>query len=235
MNHREAMQLMAVEKYVLNELPPQLRDDFEEHYFDCQECAADVRATVAFLDAAKKELQSASVSGRAPDAAGPARRVHWLWRPAFLVPALVASLLFIAFQNAVLYPRLHQKAAQFSVPEVLPSLSLAGSNSRGGQVPALAMHARQPFLLFLDIPTQERFSTYTCTLYSPSGKLAGRVQVSAEQAKDTISIRIPAADGMDGKYSMLIQGNPGSSHSGTSVDLARYSFAVTSDESKTLH
>ena len=60
MDHQEATQLMAVEKYVLNELPPQLRDDFEEHYFDCQECAKDIRAATAFLDAAKIELKASS-------------------------------------------------------------------------------------------------------------------------------------------------------------------------------
>jgi Putative zinc-finger len=37
MDHHQATQLTAVEKYLLDELPPELRDEFEEHYFDCQE------------------------------------------------------------------------------------------------------------------------------------------------------------------------------------------------------
>ena len=59
MNHQDATQSMAVEKYVLNELSPELRAEFEEHYFECAECAMDLRATTAFLDAAKAEFQSA--------------------------------------------------------------------------------------------------------------------------------------------------------------------------------
>ncbi|MGO8720706.1 MAG: hypothetical protein ACLQMO_16050 [Acidobacteriaceae bacterium] len=220
---------MAVEKYVLNELPPQLRDEFEEHYFSCQECAADVRATTAFLDAAKTELKAASVSKPSP-VIGAQRKTGWFWRPAFLVPAFAASLLVVAYQNVVVYPRLNQQIAQSSTPEVLPSLSLVGGNSRGGPVPSITVRSGQPFLLSLDIPTQERFSTYTCSLYSPAGKLVWHVQVSAQQAKDTISIRIPAVDRIDGKYSMVVQGNLYPSRPGTQVDLASYNFVFNSQK-----
>lgn len=227
MEHQEATQLMAVEKYVLNELPPQLRDDFEEHYFDCQECAKDLRATTAFLDAAKIELKAASVSRLSP-AVSAKRRVPWLWKPVLVVPALAASLLLIAYQNVVVYPRLTEQIAQLNAPEILPSLSLVDGNSRGGQFPSITIRSAQPFLLFLDIPTQERFSSYICTVYPPSGKLAWHVQVSAQQARDTVSLRIPAIDTIDGKYSILVQGNLGPSHPGATVDLARYSFVLKS-------
>ena len=227
MDHQEATQLMAVEKYMLNELTPQLRDDFEEHYFDCQECAKDLRAATAFLDAAKIELKAASVSMLSP-AVTAKRRVPWLWRPVLVVPALAASLLLIAYQNVVVYPRLTEQVAQLSTPEILPSLSLVGGDSRGGPIPSITVRSAQPFLLFLDIPTQERFSSYTCTVYPPSGKPTWHVQVSAQQAKDTVSLRIPAADRMDGTYSMFVQGNLDPSHPEAPVDLARYSFVLKS-------
>ncbi len=227
MDHQEAAQLMAVEKYVLNELPPQLRDDFEEHYFDCQECAKDLRATTAFLDAAKIELKAASVSRRS-SAVAAKRRVSWLWRPVLVIPALAASLLVIAYQNIVVYPRLTGQIAQLSTPEILPSLSLVGGNSRGGQIPSITVRSAQPFLVFMDIPAQERFSSYTCTMYPPSGRPTWHVQVSAQQAKDTVSLRIPAIHRMNGTYSMLVQGNLDPSHPGAPVDLARYSFVLKS-------
>jgi hypothetical protein len=229
MNHQDATQLMAVEKYVLNELPPQLRNEFEEHYFECPECATDLRATTAFLDAAKAEFKAASASKPMP-AAIAKKRGPWLWRPAFAMPALAASLLFIAYQNVVIFPRLHQQVAQSSAPEVLPSLSLVGGNSRGGQIPSITVPPAYPFLLFMDIPTQDRFSTYTCSLYSPAGRLAWQVHVSAQQSKDTISISIPPADRRDGKYSLLVQGNAGPSNPETQVDLARYSFVLKSQK-----
>jgi Putative zinc-finger len=229
MNHTDATQLMAVEKYVLNELPPQLRDEFEEHYFECPECAMDLRATTAFLDAAKAEFQATPATMPLPLVI-PRKRGPWLWRPVLVIPALAASLLLIAYQNVMVFPRLHQQIAQSSNPEVLPSLSLLGGNSRGGSIPSIVVSSAHPFLLFLDIPTQDRFSTYTCSLYSPAGKLAWRIQVSAQQAKDTISISIPAADRIDGTYSLLVQGNVGPSNPESPVDLARYSFVLKSQQ-----
>ena len=53
MDHNEALQLQAAEKYVLGELPPPLRDEFEEHFFGCQECALDVKAAAGFVDNAR--------------------------------------------------------------------------------------------------------------------------------------------------------------------------------------
>jgi len=62
MDHEEAVQLGAAEKCVLGELAEELREAYEEHYFDCQECATDVIATAAFVDGAcdifKKERQN---------------------------------------------------------------------------------------------------------------------------------------------------------------------------------
>jgi hypothetical protein len=229
MNHQDATQLMAVEKYVLNELPPELRNEFEEHYFECSECAMDLRATAAFLDAAKAEFQAESAS-KPLLVPNEKRRGLWLWRPAFVMPALVACLLFIAYQNAFVFPRMHQEIAQSSAPEVLQSLSLVGGNSRGGQIPSIAVPPAHPFLLFVDIPTQDRFSAYTCSLYSPAGKVTWQVQVSAQQARDTISISIPAADRIDGKYSLVVQGSAGSSNPETPVDLARYSFVLNTQK-----
>ena len=44
MDHEAAVQQMVVEQYLLDELAPELRDEFEEHLFDCAECSLDLRA-----------------------------------------------------------------------------------------------------------------------------------------------------------------------------------------------
>lgn len=229
MDHHEAKRLMAVEQYLLDELPPQVRDEFEEHFFDCEECSTDLRATAVFLDATKKELAAASARQPAPV---PIRKSRFasFWLPVFALPALAACLLVVAYQNLVVFPRFKSQIAQLSAPEILPSLSLVGGNSRGDQTPSITVHRAQPFLLLVDIPTQERFSRYTCLLYSPSGSLAWRVQLSAQQAKDTISIRVPAVNRTGGIYSLLVQGNTDHAPEESSVDLARYRFTLSSQE-----
>jgi hypothetical protein len=47
MDHETAIQLEAAERYALGQLSPQERDSFEEHFFLCSVCAADVRELAA--------------------------------------------------------------------------------------------------------------------------------------------------------------------------------------------
>jgi hypothetical protein len=234
MNHDEAVRLSLVEKYLLAELPPDLRDEFEDHYFDCPECAADLRATSAFLDAAKHELKAAPLAKPASEPVNwnPAKKSRFsrLWVPILVVPALAACLLVIAYENLAVYPHYRSEIAQLKAPEILPSISLAGGNSRGGAVPSATVQNDQPFLVQFDIPTQERFSSYTCLLYSPTGLLVWRIPVSAESAKDTVSVRVPAASGKTGTYTLVVQGNTGMTSPQNGVDLAHYHFTLNSQD-----
>jgi hypothetical protein len=47
MDHETAIQLEAAERYALGQLSAQERDSFEEHFFLCSVCAADVRELAA--------------------------------------------------------------------------------------------------------------------------------------------------------------------------------------------
>lgn len=229
MNHDDAVRLSLVEKYLLEELEPNLRDEFEEHYFDCRECADDLRGTSAFLYAAKEELKASAVPKTVPGA--PRKSwFAWLWTPALLVPALAACLLVIAYQNLVIFPRFRNAIAELRAPEILPTLSLVGGNSRGGTTPSIAVEDAHAFLVLIDIPTQDRFSSYTCVLYSPAGSPAWRVQVSAEEAKDTVSIRVPAGQAVGGSYTLVVQGvtggQSGAAQAENGTELARYRFTL---------
>jgi len=53
MEHDEAVRLQMTEQYLLDELSPEAREEFEEHYFDCHECAVDVGAGAAFVEQSK--------------------------------------------------------------------------------------------------------------------------------------------------------------------------------------
>jgi len=77
--------------------------------------------------------------------------------------------------------------AQTRNPEILPSLSLIGGNSRGGAVPSVAVGRSQPLLLSVDIPVADQYARYSCVLVAPSGATAcafavGRPVKSPESA-----------------------------------------------------
>jgi len=220
MDHNHITQHLTVERYLLDELTPEVRDEFEEHFFDCQECATDLRATAAFMDAAKREFKIHPVPK--PGASKGKSFFASAWPSALVWSALAASLLVIAYQNMIVFPHFRTEISELRAPEVLPVISLVGGNSRGGQIPAGTVGNTRPFLLQLDIPTQDRFSSYTCLLYAPSGALVWRTEVSAQWARDTVSIRVPSVDTQSGEYTLAVQGNL----AGPSVDLARYRFVL---------
>lgn len=205
MDHQQAIEAMAVEKYLLQELAPEERDQFEEHFFDCQACATDLGATSAFMEAAQKEFRLNPVPK--PALAPKGKPGLALLRPVAAWAALAASLLVIVYQNLIVYPHFESQIAELRAPEILPSLSLVNGNSRGGQVHQVTVGTGRPFLLLLDIPTEDRFTSYTCLLYSPSGALSWRLDVSPQLAKDTVSVRVPSADRPAGDYTLVLQGN----------------------------
>jgi hypothetical protein len=223
MDHQEALRRSAVEKYLLNEMPRPERDEFEEHFFGCQECAADLRATAAFLDGAKQELRR-SHPLKAVQREPKKPWFDFLWRPAFAAPAFALLLLVVAYQNVVVLPRFAGERTQLNNPEILASLSLVGGNSRGGPVPSATVAEGQPLLISLDIPTAERFSGYACVLVAPSGAVVWRLPVSPTQAKDTVAIRVPSGLLGRGEYRLIGQGH--ASPGGKSADLASYRFTL---------
>src|ERR1700730_2578968 len=109
MDHDEAVRTNVTERYLLNELDPELRDQFEEHLFDCQDCALDVRAAAMFVEQRKAMLaERPEVHVRVPVAIS--RSSAWLaWlRPALAVPVLAILLTVVGYQNFVTLPQLEQ-------------------------------------------------------------------------------------------------------------------------------
>jgi anti-sigma factor RsiW len=62
MEHQQAMDTMAIERYLLEEMPQDEREAFEEHFFSCAECAQDARAAVQMLDGVAGGLAQADAA-----------------------------------------------------------------------------------------------------------------------------------------------------------------------------
>src|SRR5882762_2399523 len=124
MNHAEAIREMAVEQYLLGELSGASLERFEEHLFDCQECAAELKTGAMFVEAARVELREpAKVS--VPVVSKLRDWTSWFTNPWVLAPALAACLIVIAVQTVVVMPRMKQELAQAQTPAVLNNLVLA--------------------------------------------------------------------------------------------------------------
>jgi Putative zinc-finger len=205
MDHSEAIRLMASERYLLDELPPDEAEAFEEHLFGCHECAVDVRAGSLFLEHSKVELAGPAAAVEPV----PERRVSsgWFawWRPAFAIPVMAVLLLVIGYQNLVTFPALKGTVAESKAPRILPAASLVSGVTRGSSPSALVVDSGKPFLLPLDIAPQTVFQSYVVELHNPAGSVEWSIAVSSEEIKNTLPIESPGVD-RAGHYEMVVMG-----------------------------
>ncbi len=209
MEHTEAVKQMAVERYLLGELPPEIRDAFEEHFFECQECAIDLRAAAAFIDEAKLQLPRLMASSPAQAWPSPApRRRDWFswWRPAFVIPAFAALLCVIGFQNLVTIRALRLASAQ---PRLLPWATLHGE-TRGSAVTYVQATRGKGVILLIDLPQDPAYTSFAFQLYSPQGDKIWNQTVSAATENSNgggpLSLLIPRRGLEQGSYTLAISG-----------------------------
>lgn len=65
-DHQQAVSSRAVERYLLDELPSPLREEFEDHFFCCPQCAEALRVGSILRDNARALLRAPLPSAAAP-------------------------------------------------------------------------------------------------------------------------------------------------------------------------
>lgn len=239
MNHDEAVQEMATERYLLDELSPELREAFEEHMFDCQECAFDVRAGNVFLTEAKVQLPAIVAAPAATEAARPEanpqaypalrqpKKTWWsfLTAPAFAAPAFAMLLAVIAFQNISTIPSLRSAATE---PRMLPWTSLH-MGTRGAEPTVVQADRKQGAVILIELPQQPVYTSYAVDLFDPQGKRIWTQTVTASQndGAGTLSLLIPGAGLEQGSYALNLAGI---SPQGARTELGRRSLDVHLDQ-----
>jgi hypothetical protein len=204
MDHGEALQQKATERYLLDELDPEVKDQFEEHLFDCQECALDVRAAAMFVEQSKIVLgdsQATPVRVPAPVAVKPSWLAS-LCRPALAVPVLAVMLAVVGYQNLVTVPHL---TAALSEPQIGPYASM-NISTRGSVKTQVTVTPGQGFNLLVTIPPDMSYSDYIFELHNPAGQLEWSRKLPASSPDDTRSIFIPGAGLEQGTYVLTVNG-----------------------------
>ncbi|HEY3971702.1 MAG TPA: zf-HC2 domain-containing protein [Candidatus Sulfotelmatobacter sp.] len=220
MDHTDVVRDKTTERYLLNELSPDIRDEFEEHYFDCPECAQDVSAAAQFVKHSKSVLAEKTETVSLPTTAdrGVARGPWSFWfRPAFAAPALALLLAIVGYQNFVTYPRLRSELRQ---PQILPAVSvnLGTYGARETSVPE-----GKGLLLFVRIPPDPIFARYTGELYNPAGKPEGSFTIDPAAGQDQWPVTVPAVSREAGTYTLAVHGVTAT---GETKDLGSTSFEL---------
>ena len=210
MDHNEATQQMAAERYLLGELAPDQRDAFEEHAFDCPECSVDLRAGATFIGAAKVELPK--ITG----ASSPASKVElplrpskktmdwqsWL-RPIFAIPAFAALLGLLAYQNLETIPSLKRASNE---PSVLTATAFH-AGTRGAAHTPLQADRTHGAVLSIALPQESGYKSFVFELYDSQGKQQwNRTMAAASDGDGTVSIVLPGSELASGSVALAIFG-----------------------------
>ncbi len=223
MNHHQAVSSHATERYLLDEMSEVEKFAFEDHYFDCAECADDVRAAVLVRDGVKGGLlatgeapaTSASGAAAAPSAndvrrgivhAMPQRsanvRTSWYRAPA--VPWAVAATLAVAVGLQTMTPTPGGSASDSPALQALAPVTLRPASR--GAVPAITVAGETPLTLALDVNAPETTTELAYELTGPDNQVALSGQVAAPAPGTPLFLLVsPSTFPAEGRYSLAVR------------------------------
>jgi hypothetical protein len=199
MEHTEAVETLAPERYLMGEMTPEDRDAFEEHFFGCAECADDVRAGSAI---------AASIRARKPNQQKARPRMTWMPAAAAAVLAIV-----VGYESAVVIPQVARQRDQARrqrdaalAPAVLHApLVLSTGMSRGEGQEDHHIPAGEPFTIELNIDPEAGATGYTIDLLDSGGVKRATYHVTAAQARQSVPLLPPGSKLPPGRYSLSVK------------------------------
>lgn len=188
MTHSEATASNAVARYLLGELGDPERDAFEEHYFDCSACAADVRAG-ATLFASGREVALADSAFRR------FRPARWL-----ASGAAAAALVVVAGYQTLVLPRMEPGPMPLLEP-VQQGESFPVGEARSEQ-DAKIIHFDGTTPVTISVDVDRPFPRYRIELRGAGGNPLGTLETRAPEGSPAFLLRpLPA-----GRYVLTILG-----------------------------
>jgi hypothetical protein len=206
MNHNRAIETKSAMRYVLGDLAPGDRDEFEEHLADCSNCMNEVWMATSFAANAKEVFRSAPVKpARAPLFA-------WLhWRPfpalAFSAALNIVLALGLGYGMLHLYPALRTQIAELDEPGAIDVVPVQGVVRDASSSPQVVKVSGPLAVLSFDLP--QHYQRYAYSGAGASGKevLSGEV---ADAGADTLNLRVPIGRLAPGDYKTTLTGVSGS-------------------------
>jgi anti-sigma factor RsiW len=233
MTHQQAIDSMASERYLLDEMSEVERFEFEAHYFDCAECAEDVRLADMIREEARgggaRDAETTNVvratfpghrSSKSQGLGHRSSKSEGGWRRSMqTVPwaAAAALALMVGYQSLVTVPALKDSVAS----EPLAPVMLRGATR--GTVPVVAIGSKQHFVtLAVDVmPTQTTNALRYELVHDGHAVLSGDAPLP--QAGAPLMLIVPAAElEHHARYSLIVR-----SAGSTNAVIGEYDFDVS--------
>jgi hypothetical protein len=201
MEHSQAIEMNASDRYVLGELSAADADAFEEHYFDCADCADDVRLGMTIMEGGRRLVRESAERSAPPAPVIPiSSHPRWSkWIPAAAAAALVAIPI-----NFALLMRMQNVVPQMA------SVAAAQASFRGAKraatdpVPVLQLPKGKVGLLSVDVVLpEEPHARYEARVLRGE-KRVETYDIPPTLFQDTLNINLP--DPGPGTYDLVIVG-----------------------------
>jgi hypothetical protein len=121
-------------------------------------------------------------------------------------------------------PSLRRSVASAQTPTVINNVVLANIDARGVDIPKLTAPAHGSFLISMDVPSKAEYASYLCALYNASGERLWQVPITAQQAENAVSLRVPTDKAANGANELRVLGVPPTG--GSPVEVGRYRFLL---------
>jgi anti-sigma factor RsiW len=215
MDHRQAVETLALERYLLGEMADLERDAFEEHFFSCAECAEDARAVGTMRDAVANGMAGSArqAPSRVLQMPSPRRRLV-----SVVVPwAAAASLALVAgYQGLVL----RQAQKQLAAPIVLSPVTLRPASR--GQEPVVFATAGAVLTLAVDLGGGVMNGDIEYEIRHAEGATIASDRVPAPKDGTPLLLLVPSSLFQTGQHYVLLVKNSGNA----SLTPADYRFTV---------
>jgi|HubBroStandDraft_1064217.scaffolds.fasta_scaffold00638_11 anti-sigma factor RsiW len=207
MEHDEAIRSQAAERYVSHELSPEEQQAFEEHFFDCQRCADDVRLELTFA----ANVRAVSREGLAEQQAAPAPPIPKLWerwlerlrpRPAFAF-SIAANFVLAAGFAYVLLTGTHPVAR----PQLMTAYFAPGPTHGGEDVHAIPP-GETAYLVRFPAPSGAS-QLYSYEVLDAAGRRESSGSLQAPAGTEELYLQIPIGSLAAGVHTLAVRGGPG--------------------------
>jgi hypothetical protein len=216
MDHTEALKKQTGERYLLGHLPDSELLEFEQHYFSCPECTADLEAGSVFIANARAVFEEEEAASAAVELASqkPGFRSRWkdlmagFWpRPSMAATSFASFALgcISLYQVLAFIPNLKSNLAVADGAVSLPSFQLAGRTRGETGTVSLPRNSRF-FAISFDVDPQAVYPDYRCDLKDLAGAVRFSAPAPAPPAGQPITLLIPAHDLPAGEYTLVLSG-----------------------------
>lgn len=225
MTHEEAVSTLAAERYLLNEMTERDRQTFEEHFFDCEVCAGEMRSAAAMLQGVKAGYAGAATAkptGRVVPMMPKTPPGRPVWYRATALPWATAAMLAVitAYQSFWVVPSLRRDGS----PVALAPVTVRPA-SRGAEAVVPLGSGNSPVTLALELAEAPQGSELAYDLRRADGTAVASGRVAGPPPGAPLLFLMPSSTLVGSMHYILSVRDAGSNRV-----LGEYRFEVSKTE-----